>query len=685
MEISAIEIHLLCKKISESVSDYFVSGIYSMEQGAMIRLNHSSKPEKLVAISSFANWITTKNLTISQATKFVSRLRVLERVGLHSVEQVGNERIARFSFVSRKGEKRILYAEFFSHGNLILTDPEANDSIIDVENPQTFRHRSLVVGEKYVLPPTRGISLQDIDLQKLLSAHSTAIGGAESLSAVRWFGRTVGTSRKFVEEIFFRANVDPETPAKSLLLDDLHSLADACDRLRSDLQISDTGYILVPNEDSDLDIDVCQIVPNSWKTLSEQGLATIRAFPSLSEALDEVQVQSLVLDRKRFVSKKARAKASELASAIAKQASQIELNKAWASELREEAKRLMSLGLPTVGPESEIAGKLKSYDLIEVSENSGNQARFVTEPRSFLKSYSGTALASRLFDEAKRMDSETRSLEKIMLELEDQKGDLLEKTRTQEEKAERKMVTERRERQWFERYRWFVTSNGKLALGGRDSTSNSIVVNKYVTKNDIVFHADLHGSPFFVLRNRDQQSTPPSDDVALEMSQATVGFSRAWKDELGSADAYWVYPDQIKKGAPSGEYLPRGSFFIEGKKNFVRHVKVELSVGIMSSSDLPEGDGKGLEDSNEEKPADVSELLVVCGPEKSIANYCYSTVRIAPGKEKASYFAKRLKQQLVNKIKESEVKESSKKLQLDDIMRALPSGTYKFVAEKQNN
>ena len=45
----------------------------------------------------------------------------------------------------------------------------------------------------------------------------------------------------------------------------------------------------------------------------------------------------------------------------------------------------------------------------------------MTEPRSFLKSYSGTALASRLFDEAKRLDSETRNLEKIMLELEEQK------------------------------------------------------------------------------------------------------------------------------------------------------------------------------------------------------------------------------------------------------------------------
>ncbi|HXQ93540.1 MAG TPA: NFACT RNA binding domain-containing protein, partial [Nitrososphaerales archaeon] len=545
--------------------------------------------------------------------------------------------------------------------------------------------RSLVVGAKYSLPPTRGIPLQDIDFQKLLSVYSTTGGGAESLSAVRWFGRTVGTSRKFVEEIFFRANIDPEIPAKSLLPGALHSLADASESLRSDLQKSNAGNILVPNEESDLEIDVCQIVPNSWKILSEQGLVIIRSFLSLSEALDEVQVQSLVLDRKRSVSKKARAKASELGSAITKQASQIELNKTRAAELRKEAEKLMKLGLPHVGPESEIAGKLKTYDLIEVSEKSGNQGRFVTEPRSFLKSYSGTALASRLFDEAKRLDSETRNLEKIMLELEEQKDNLLAQTKTQEEKAERKMVTERRERQWFERYRWFVTSDGKLALGGRDSTSNSIVINKYVTKNDVVFHADLHGSPFFVLRNRDQQSAAPPDEIALELSQATVGFSRAWKDELGSADAYWVYPDQIKKGAPSGEYLPRGSFFIEGRKNFVRHVKVELSVGIMSNSDLPENDAKALDESNEnEKPADSHALLVVCGPEKSIANYCYSTVRIAPGKEKASHFARRLKQQLVNKIKEANVKESSKKLQLDDIMRVLPSGTYKFVVEKQN-
>ena len=73
MEISAIEINLLTKRISEAIAGYFLSGIYSMETGALLRFNHASKPEKLVALSSFAPWLTTKNLSIPQATKFVVR------------------------------------------------------------------------------------------------------------------------------------------------------------------------------------------------------------------------------------------------------------------------------------------------------------------------------------------------------------------------------------------------------------------------------------------------------------------------------------------------------------------------------------------------------------------------------------------------------------------------------------
>ena len=56
-------------------------------------------------------------------------------------------------------------------------------------------------------------------------------------------------------------------------------------------------------------------------------------------------------------------------------------------------------------------------------------------------------------------------------------------------------------KEWYERYHWFITSDGLLAVGGRDSSSNSALVRKHLTEQDIVFHAEIYGSPFFILKN----------------------------------------------------------------------------------------------------------------------------------------------------------------------------------------
>ena len=376
MEISAIEIHLLCEKISQSISDYFVSGIYSMEEGVLLRVNHSTKPEKLIAISSFAAWLTTKNLSITQATNFASRLRILERFALISVEQVGNERIAKFSFRSRKGEKRNLFAEFFAHGNLILTDPEVGELILDVEKPQTFRHRSLQIGEKYALPPSRGIPLQDVTESELISLHSsTRLKGEENLSAIKWFGRNVGTSRKFVEEIFYRAAIDPNLDVNSLDSEKIKALSLACESLRNELEKSEVGYILLPQEESELDVDVCPFIPNSWKRVVQENLATITSYPRLSDALDEVLVQEIILERRRSVAQKTRFKAAELSSALTKQEAQIESNRKKAEELRAMAKDLMTSQLLTPDSEEKIVSRLVSHDLLEISQDSGRQTK----------------------------------------------------------------------------------------------------------------------------------------------------------------------------------------------------------------------------------------------------------------------------------------------------------------------
>lgn len=682
LEISASEINLLCRRISSSIDGYSVSSIYSIQGGILLRLRHETKEERLIAISSFAPWITTKNLSLEHAEPFVVRIReIVERSRLISVRQEGTERICTFSFTSRSGEKHNLHAEFFGGGNIILTNAE--EKIIDVENAQRFRHRSLVPGEKYALPPSRGKSLDDIDADFLYSELAKAKSNStlEKMDAIRWFGRIAGTSRKFVEEVFFISEISPDLPINQLGENEIYKLARSSSKLANEIEGSAKGYLLVPKENvEDLEVDVCPLVPHTWRVSAEKGLATIREFESFNQALDEAQIQAVVFERKQKASKEIRFKAAELESAIRKQDVLLQGNSQNSIQLRNLGNELMSAQLQDIT--SELTSKLELMNILERDEIHNDQLRFKSEPTSFLSSFATPkALASRLFSEAKRLEQSNEEITRIREGLIKRREGLLEQSRTFEDRASKRISIERRPRQWFERYRWFLTSDLRLAVGGRDTTSNSIIINKYMDQNCLVFHADLHGSPFFILKNaRDSENPPLSFEVEQEVAQATAAFSRAWKDELGSADAYWVEPQQIKKSAPSGEYLPRGSFFIEGKKNFVKHLKIELCIGLIPSEILPR---TRIEDTYEEEQHSA---VVICGPEKALAKYCVSQVKIAPGRERGSSIAKRVKQLLVTKIKEDQTgfKELAKRIPVDEIIRALPSGSYKLVSEKQN-
>jgi len=44
---------------------------------------------------------------------------------------------------------------------------------------------------------------------------------------------------------------------------------------------------------------------------------------------------------------------------------------------------------------------------------------------------------------------------------------------------------------WFEQFRWFISSDGFLVIGGRDAQSNEDIVKKYLEKRDIFFHAHV--------------------------------------------------------------------------------------------------------------------------------------------------------------------------------------------------
>jgi hypothetical protein len=272
-----------------------------------------------------------------------------------------------------------------------------------------------------------------------------------------------------------------------------------------------------------------------------------------------------------------------------------------------------------------------------------------------------------LFARAKEMERGNASIEEAHAKILAQ----IEKLRTETAAIHRKVIVkEQISREWYERYRWFITTDGLLVIGGRDASSNSALIRKHLTEHDIVFHAEVHGSPFFIIKNAaasfaaTQEGT--IDSSLYQVAQATISFSRAWKDGLSSADAYWVMPEQVKKGAPTGQFLPKGSFVIEGKRNYLKGVELRLAIGIMQLNNNRE--------------------TLLCGPEEAIKKRSlFYAVLLQSGMDPMSA-AKKIKSEFV-KIAEGNIKiaESIKHISLDDFIRALPAGQCRlsFTARGQ--
>ena len=148
-------------------------------------------------------------------------------------------------------------------------------------------------------------------------------------------------------------------------------------------------------------------------------------------------------------------------------------------------------------------------------------------------------------------------------------------------KQEKAILRPVRRQMWFEKFTWFISSDGYLVLGGKDAQQNEIIYRKYLKKGDIYLHADLHGAATIVVKNNPK--TPDAPIPPSTLSQAgtlAVASSNAWDSKAGMS-AWWVNADQVSKSAPTGEFLPTGSFMVHGRKNFLPPAQLILGFGVL--------------------------------------------------------------------------------------------------------
>ncbi len=237
------------------------------------------------------------------------------------------------------------------------------------------------------------------------------------------------------------------------------------------------------------------------------------------------------------------------------------------------------------------------------------------------------------FDKAKHMKKKVKG---ALVALEKSKKDLEKLQKEVIEEAKPKLSKLPVKREWYEKFRWFSTSEDFLVIMGRDATTNEIIIKKHTSDNDLIFHTDMAGSPFAVIKAEGKEIGIASIE---EAAQATASYSRAWKLGLSTLDVFYVKPDQVTKKARPGEFLQKGSFMVYGKSTYLRPT-LRLAIGTTEIGS------------------------VIGGPEPAIKKHAKSYVNIIQGNEQPSDIAKKLHHKFNAPI--------------DDILRFLPSGGCKI-------
>jgi len=235
------------------------------------------------------------------------------------------------------------------------------------------------------------------------------------------------------------------------------------------------------------------------------------------------------------------------------------------------------------------------------------------------------------FERAKKYKKKAEGTLKALEESKKKLAQLQKEEHTFVAEEEKKLLKKERKKEWYEKFHWFISSEGFLCIGGKDSTTNEIIIKKHLEKDDIVFHTDMAGSPFFIVKNG-QKAT----EITLqEAAQATAVYSKAWKAGHTIADVFYVNPEQVSKEAKSGEFMVKGSFMIRGKTNYL-HPAVELAIGKVEDQ-------------------------IIGGPQSAIQKQTATYVVIVPGEEAKGPLTKKIKHKLGGG-------------ELNDIMNFLPAG-----------
>jgi predicted ribosome quality control (RQC) complex YloA/Tae2 family protein len=669
--MSNIDIRLILPELREAGEGAFIKNVYQYDNIFVLKLYKSGGRTNQLLIEPGRRIHHTEysRKAPRQPPHFCSVLRkYLREKRIISITQHDLDRIVIIE-AGDDNESYKLVAELFGSGNMLLLNPE--DTIFIAMHYKKMRDRNIVPKERYEFPPLRGEDLFSIDSESFENMLSDS-----KANIVRTLASRLNLDSLSCEEICALSSVSPKLMVPDI---DHQTLADLKAGLTKFIEklkmgVSSPNIVLndEPSEDDD-DLGYEAFLPFKFNLYQE--LPT-QEFDNFSQAIDDFfgvsdseledeQVQDALSEEQ-----------IRLQRIIDKQNEGIDNLVSKAEKARIEGELIYSFFTP-VQEVLETVTKARAkgvpwddiIDRINDGKERGIQTaalieRIMPSQGQIIVNLNGTSVAldirltvqdnaAKAYDQAKKAESKVNGA-RLQIEKTRAKMELLEVSKAEPETKRVRIKT--RKKRWYEKFRWFISSEGFLVIGGRDAKSNENLAKYQMSPNDVFLHASIHGAPYTLIKVPDEA---PGEETLEEAAQFAVTFSRAWQDGLTSGDAFWVNPEQVSFTPPSGEYLPSGSVMLYGTKNYIRNTSVELAVGVLLEEEY---------------------AVPISGPPRAIESQTKYFVRLEPGNTKKGQIVKEILNHIKNLVPEDQASLVSQ-IPQEDMMRVLPSGEGHIVTK----
>ena len=610
------------------------------------------------------------------------------------VSQYEFDRILVFEF-ERPDANTTIVAELFGQGNVAVLD-EHGEVVQSLETVR-LKSRTVAPGAQYEFPDSRidPLTVGYDAFEREMEASTTDV--------VRTLATQLNLGGLYAEEVCTRAGVNKELSIDEADESTFCEVYDALDALATRVRAGDFDPRVYLDGDRVVDVTPFPLAEREAEELDEEVYDNFNdavddyfyRFDRSEEETDDTEpttskpdFESEIAKQQRIIDQQQQAIEGfdEQADAERAKAEALYANYDLVDEILTTVQNARAEGVSwdEIGEtlqQGAEQGIPAAEAVVDVDGSNGTVTVDVGETRATIDATTGVEKnADELYKEAKRVeekkegakaaientreDLEAVKARREAWEAEDQEDgqEVAEADDDEYEEVDwtaRRSVPIKRDEQWYERFRWFHTTDGFLVIGGRNADQNEDLVKKYMSRGDKFFHAQAHGAPVTILK-----ATGPSEAAKeIDFPESTlqqaatfaVSHSSVWKAGQYSGDVYMVDPDQVSKTPESGEFIEKGSFVIRGDRTYFDDTVVDLAVGIQCEP----------------------QTRVVGGPTEAVEKNAAAQLRLQPGKYAQNDMAKMCYRQLRERFTdESFVRKVASP---DLIQEHLPAGGSELV------